>query len=465
MPQPGVGPDTSDLWPGSEVALSDARRGQLLDTSLWREALERYAQATNLAVVLTDAVGNPVGSCLNPRPTWLVLQAPKPAGVVGCPFAVMPLRPCTCIADALATGCSRLLRDRVGLVHFAVPLRLGDQPLGAVVAGQVFDRFPEQLVLEHVAQQSGVSPQAAWNRARLEQPVKGSTLQVYADLLATLANDRLRSHYHWMSEADRLAALSRLSDQLREAHDELERRVCERTAELQGALAALAEQIAQRREFQQRLVRVEEGERRRLSRELHDETSQLLCAAGLELSRLVGSMPEDSPERERLKWLQRLVRQLSNDLHRIATELRPPTLDDIGLPELLQAYLNEWSVRTGIQVEFVSVGFESPPPSDVDTTIYRIVQEALTNVARHAGAGCVSVVLETSDGHAGLIVKDDGRGFDVDAALAPHGATSHLGLLGMRERLDLVGGTLTIESGPGGPTTLHISVPTTQGST
>jgi ligand-binding sensor protein len=285
------------LSAGSEIELSDAVRGQLLDPSLWREGLEQYAQATNLAVVLTDADGNPVGSCLNPRPTWLLLLTPRPAPAGACPFAVMPPQPCTCIADALAMGRFSLARDRIGLVHFAVPLRLGAHRLGAVVAGQVFDQYPEQLVLEHVAQLSGVSPQAAWERARLEHPVKASVLRVYADLLATLADDRLRGHYHRMREADRLAELSRLSD-------ELEWRVQERTAELSRANAALQEGLAARKELLLRLVTVQEDERRRISRELHDETSQLLTAARLELGRLGGFIPEDSPDRERLEWLR-----------------------------------------------------------------------------------------------------------------------------------------------------------------
>jgi signal transduction histidine kinase len=156
------------------------------------------------------------------------------------------------------------------------------------------------------------------------------------------------------------------------------------------------------------------------------------------------------------------MRELGDELHRIAVELRPPALDDIGLPTMLQSYLDEWSVRTGIQADFVSLGFESRAPSSAETTIYRIIQEAMTNVAKHAGARCVSVILECRDGHIGLIVEDDGRGFDVEAVLAAQGPARHLGLLGMRERLVLVGGSLIIESGPGGPTTLHIHVPTTE---
>src|SRR5262249_8987777 len=144
-----------------------------------------------------------------------------------------------CISDALTTGCSGLRQDRIGLVHFAVPLRLGDHRPGAVVAGQVFDRYPEQLVLEHVAQQSGLSPQAAWQLARLEHPVHASVLRVYAHLLETLADDRLQGHHHRIREAERLAELSRLSDQLRQARDELELRVQERTVELREAVAAL----------------------------------------------------------------------------------------------------------------------------------------------------------------------------------------------------------------------------------
>src|SRR5262249_46207364 len=156
--------------------------------------------------------------------------------------------------DALATGQSGLLRDRVGMVHFAVPLRLGDHRLGAVVAGQVFDQYPEQLVLEHVAQLSGVSPQTAWERARLEHPVKASTLLVYADLLATLADDRLRGRYHRMREADRIAELSRLSDQLQQARDALELRVQERTTELSRVNAVLHEAMSARTELLRRLV-------------------------------------------------------------------------------------------------------------------------------------------------------------------------------------------------------------------
>jgi signal transduction histidine kinase len=388
------GGDTSGLSPGSEIELSDAERGQLLDLSLWREGLERYAQATHLAVVLTDAAGNPVGSCLHPQPTWLVLQTPRPAPAGACPFSVMPLRPCTCIADALATGHRGLSRDRVGMVHFAVPLRLGDHRLGAVVAGQVFDRYPEQLVLEHVAQLSGVSPQTAWERARLEHPVKASTLLVYADLLATLADDRLRGLYHRMREADRLAELSRLSDQLQQARGALELRVQERTAELSRVNAVLHEAMTARTELLLRLVTAQEDERRRLSRELHDGLGQELTALILGLKSLERALPEDAPGRDRLLEVERIVNVIGREAHDLAVELRPTALDDLGLCPALSAYFARWSERTGVAAEFQPLGLDGDRlPPEVETTVYRVVQEALNNVAKHAEARRVSVMV------------------------------------------------------------------------
>jgi signal transduction histidine kinase/ActR/RegA family two-component response regulator len=114
-----------------------------------------------------------------------------------------------------------LKQERSGLVHFAVPLILGNHALGALVAGQVFDRYPDQITLEHVAGQVGLSLQEVWQLARLELPVKSATLRVYADLLTTLADHTLRSHYHTLTEAARLAEMTRLGDQLRQRTQEL----------------------------------------------------------------------------------------------------------------------------------------------------------------------------------------------------------------------------------------------------
>src|SRR5205823_5508222 len=175
---------------------------------------------TNLAIALADTAGGLVGEIINPRPTWSLLYAePSPpegaAGREGCPFSPAPLPhdpACHCAADALARGGVVVTRDRTGLVHFAVPLVLDEQPLGALVAGQVFDQYPEQLSLERVARQLGLSSTPAWQRARLEHPIKRATLEVYADLLATLGQTFLQARYHTLIEAERFAEMARLRD-------------------------------------------------------------------------------------------------------------------------------------------------------------------------------------------------------------------------------------------------------------
>jgi signal transduction histidine kinase len=125
------------------------------------------------------------------------------------------------VTEALAEAGFRLLRDRTGLVHFAVPLVLDHQGLGVLIAGQVFDQYPDQLALEHVAKEVGLPPRSIWQVARLEHPVKPASLRIYADLLATLAHNTLRSRYHTLTEEARLNELTQLSKQLRQRSHEL----------------------------------------------------------------------------------------------------------------------------------------------------------------------------------------------------------------------------------------------------
>ena len=199
------------------VELQPAIRADLLDPANWQEALETFARATNLAVALVDAEGRLLGEYLNHRPTWRLLHTKKAAAIGRCPFSLAPLKPCTCVADALATGGFVAARDQTGLVHFAVPLQLGDHPLGALVAGQVFDQFPEQLPLEQVAKAFGLPRHEVWQLARLEQPVKKDVLRVYGDLLTTLGRTFLLTRYHLIIEAERVAQMTRMSDRLAEA--------------------------------------------------------------------------------------------------------------------------------------------------------------------------------------------------------------------------------------------------------
>lgn len=258
----------------------------------------------------------------------------------------------------------------------------------------------------------------------------------------------------------------RAEDALREAHAELEKRVQERTAELARANASLTAEIAARnlaevarQELLQRLATAQEDQRRRIARELHDQMGQHLAALSLGLKSLEGVTPEPSPGRERLRQLRELTDTLGKEVHQLALELRPTALDDLGLFTALTNYAEAWSARSGIAVDFHGNELERErlPPS-VETTLYRIVQEGLTNVLKHARARNVSLVLRRTPGQVLAVLEDDGQGFEEEKDM-PAGSRPRLGLLGMRERAELVGGTLTVESAPGKGTAIYVRVP------
>ena len=217
-----------------------------------------------------------------------------------------------------------------------------------------------------------------------------------------------------------------------------------------------------RQQLLQRLVSAQEEERTRISRELHDQMGQSLTALLMVINSMTASGnasdAEESSSQARLGKLKTLVEELMDQAHLLAWELRPPALDNLGLRAALEQYLKEWSRSTGINAEFASRGLNNLEHLDkiVETTLYRVVQEALTNVHRHSGSEIVSVLLERMDGEVTVIVEDSGRGFDVEAATA--GSSERLGLVGMRERIELIGGSLTIESTPEQGTTVYARV-------
>ncbi|WP_322799134.1 sensor histidine kinase [Thermoflexus sp.] len=220
----------------------------------------------------------------------------------------------------------------------------------------------------------------------------------------------------------------------------------------------LAQQEQMRAFYLQRIIEAQEEERRRIARELHDETGQALASLRVGLRNLEQTLDPDTL-RSRLEDLYQLVDQTLNRVRRLAFELRPSVLDDLGLVAALERYIWDYRERFGIEVEMQVVGLnERRIPSTIETAVYRIVQEALTNAARHAKCQRISVLLQASPRLLSVIVEDDGCGFDVEQALR-QGRGSRLGLYGMRERAQLVGGTLTIESVPGQGTTLYLRVP------
>jgi PAS domain S-box-containing protein len=221
----------------------------------------------------------------------------------------------------------------------------------------------------------------------------------------------------------------------------------------------------ERKQLLQRLITAQEDERRHVSRELHDNIGQYLSALLLELESCARLPQLPAQALDKLSYLKETTRQLELDVHGVALELRPTTLDDLGLEAALSSLTREWARRHDqrIKAVFNSTGFKNQPErlsSDVEVAIYRVVQEALTNVSRHSRAEIVSVILARDDAHVQVIVEDDGVGFDVDTLMSTAAGGRRLGLKGMQERTQLLGGEFKIESGAG--TTIVVSIPLSQ---
>jgi signal transduction histidine kinase len=254
---------------------------------------------------------------------------------------------------------------------------------------------------------------------------------------------------------------------------QLEQRVRQRTTELSSANHALQTEILQRqraeeahRQVHRRLAEAQETERGRISRELHDRLGQNLTALKLGLHLLRKQGPFAAPVQDSIAKLETLAQDLMRDIHRLAWELRPSALDDLGLEMALRRYATEWSENAGVPVDFHSNGMDAQRlPLELETTLYRVTQEALTNIARHAAAKRVSLLLERHPHQVSLIVEDDGQGFEADSVIRASATQKKLGLLGMQERIKLVGGAFTIESTPGAGATVFARLPLPDPST
>jgi len=253
---------------------------------------------------------------------------------------------------------------------------------------------------------------------------------------------------------------------LRRAHDELEQRVSERTAELSSANASLVEQIAERRRAEEelrklshRLVEVQERERRDIARELHDEIGQLLTGLklALETSNPDQAREQDDGAKKGLGHPRTIVNELIGRVRDLSLDLRPAMLDDLGLLHALLWHFERYTAQTGVRVVFNLNDIESQRLTpEIEIAAFRIIQEALTNVARHAGVSEVKVNVAADAENLSVQVIDQGKGFLPEAALA---SGSSSGLTGMRERARLLGGGLTIDAAPDVGTKLTALLP------
>ena len=215
-----------------------------------------------------------------------------------------------------------------------------------------------------------------------------------------------------------------------------------------------------REQLLEKLISAQEEERQRIARELHDEASQSLAALALNLEAIADTLPVRYRDtKQKLDTLKEQAIQTLGGIRNLALELRPSSLDDLGLPMAIDWYAKDYLTKRGLDVKIEVINPKTKLPAYTETMLFRIIQEALTNIVKHAAASKVRVQLQLSDSVAIVQVDDNGKGFNTEAALSGEGIRQNLGLHGMAERATLLGGTFTIKSQPGQGTHLRVEVP------
>jgi len=360
------------------------------------------------------------------------------------------------IQFALFGADKRLLDASIGLNDF-----LFSPPKVVLPASKIHDLFPELLGYEDSLQEilDGSLPEIKIERVHraVLLGVEGYvTLQVrifqggwLVIVYDVTAEGRLEQKVTQQRNELRLevGARQRAEEALRMVNDQLEIRVAERTTELQEAYVRL-------QTLSRRLVQVQEAERRQIARELHDEIGQALTGIKLLLGMSVRNLPEDA--KSSLDEAQSLVVDLIGQVRQISLDLRPAMLDDLGLVPALLWHFERYSHQTGVDVDFRHAEVNRRFDPNVETAAYRIIQEALTNVARYAKTDQVQVRLSIYEDMLYLRIEDQGVGFDPELVMTRLDSN---GLSGMQERAVLLNGELIIESSPGTGTQISVELP------
>jgi signal transduction histidine kinase len=283
---------------------------------------------------------------------------------------------------------------------------------------------------------------------RLDVPIRNGGIDEVARLTANLERMRVK--------------LESTLDDHRRGKQALQQVVEEHTAEL----TVLYEQLEGRKEMCKRLLgrvlTAQEAERARLARELHDSIGQSITAVIMTTTAVENSLPGAlSGEKDKLANVRAMATQALHDLRGLIFDLRPEILDDLGLALALRSQVKTYLEPAGVRVQLHAAGLKDQLPPEVETTIFRVVQEAITNIGRHAHATEASIVLTKRDNKLMVRVQDNGVGFDL--ALVDNGNHQAWGLRGMEERVTMLGGQLFISTKPGGGTVLQAEVPLDQG--
>ncbi len=291
----------------------------------------------------------------------------------------------------------------------------------------------------------------------------------FAEVIAPIETTH-RSAQEISGQIDRLNhALNQRSEELLSSNHRLRREIAQRKSveeALRKSEQHYGQLLDQSRNMQEQLrllsrqlLSAQEEERKKISRELHDVIAQTLTGINIQLATLKDKASLNTKGLERsIARTQRLVVHSVNIVHQFARELRPTVLDDLGLIPALHTFMKGFKEQTGIRVSLSAFAGIQHVNGDTRTVLYRIAQEALTNVARHAQASKAEVRIHKSNGDICMLIKDDGKGFQHDQSL-PFKKSKRLGLLGMRERLEMVGGKFSVNSAMGKGTTVLAQIP------
>ncbi len=289
----------------------------------------------------------------------------------------------------------------------------------------------------------------------------------FASGVQTPLYDESGKHTGYAKIARDLTERINLQEELQDAADNLEVQVRHRTNELNESNESLRSEVTQRTESEKlrtallrKIVKTQEDERKRIAREIHDHVGQQMTGLQLNLQILLDEYKENSKLTGQIRGLQSIVKQIDSDVDFLAWELRPSVLDDLGLSAAIKKYVGDWSTHFNVPAEFKQIGLDGKHLlPEIEINLYRIGQEALNNTCKYAKASNAAVLLERRDGTVSLIIEDDGIGFEPSEKAVLTEDNRGMGLLGMKERAELVGGTIEIESSIGKGTTIYVRVP------
>ncbi len=441
--EPSYGPDGRvDGITCVSVDITDRKRTEEVLQAALREAEQSAARVARL-----QAVSAALGQALTPTEVARVTLDQGVSGLGAAAAVVAMLAPDGTEFHTLAysgyqpdqmTNWRRFGADEPLPIPDAV--RLGEPVL--IPSLEAFrSRYPQHAVLN-----PGLKAWAAVPLIADGGPI--GALGLSFDAPQAFARDEVAYLITLAGQCAQALARARLYEAAQQARDQLEVTVGQRTAELR-------QEVRRRLQAQQQLEQIRESERTRIARELHDELGGALTALKLSLSRLRRQADLPPAAGEALSGVASEVDEIMGGVRRIATELRPAVLDDFGLVAAMQQHFEDRMQRAGLAGTFASDVEDLPLPPDRAVACFRIFQEALTNVLRHAEASEVSVQVTAEDAYATVSVVDNGRGFDAQATRKAGG----LGVVGMRERASLISGALQIKSAPGQGTTVLIKVP------